>query len=154
MRSTTKRSSRKKKTRAGATVRRRRIVSAETAIRRIGDRWAQHWNAGELDAVAAAYAADAVYLPPHHKAVHGRDAVREYLKGPLRHGTSDLTFEVTYVKQKGPVAWDVGTYRMTTPLNQMERKEDHGKYLTVWKRIGGKWLIVADAWSSDLPAPT
>jgi hypothetical protein len=28
---------------------------------------------------------------------------------------------------------------------------DHGKYLTAWSRVGKKWLIAADAWSSDLP---
>jgi ketosteroid isomerase-like protein len=33
------------------------------------------------------------------------------------------------------------------------RKQDRGKYLTVWKRQGdGAWKIAADAWSSDLPA--
>ena len=131
--------------------RRRGTVSAAVTIRRIGDDWARHWNAGELDAVVAAYAEDAVYLPPHHQAVHGRDAIREYLTAPLSHGVSDLAFEVTYIKQQGPVAWDVGTYRMTVPQADGAKKEDHGKYLSVWKRVGKNWLLAADAWSSDLP---
>lgn len=144
----------KKRTRpagAGRSVPRNRAVSAAMTIRRIGDEWARHWNAGELNGVVAAYAKDAVYLPPHHQAVHGRDAIREYLKAPLGHGVSDLAFEVTYIKQQGPVAWDVGTYRMTIPQADGTKKEDHGKYLTVWRREGRSWLIVADAWSSDLP---
>jgi uncharacterized protein (TIGR02246 family) len=124
---------------------------AAGVIRRIGDEWARHWNAGELEGVVAAYATDAVYLPPHHVAVHGRDAIREYLKTPLGHGVSDLAFDVTYIKQQGPIAWDVGTYRMTIPQNDGTKKEDHGKYLTVWRRAGKNWLIAADAWSSDLP---
>ncbi len=128
-----------------------RVVDAAATIRRIGDEWAQHWNAGELEGVVAAYAEDAVYLPPHHEAVHGRDAIREYLKAPLGHGVSDLAFDVTYIKQQGPVAWDVGTYRMTVPQMDGTRKEDHGKYLSVWRRVGTDWLIAADAWSSDLP---
>jgi uncharacterized protein (TIGR02246 family) len=128
-----------------------RAVDAAGMIRQIGKDWARHWNAGELDELAAAYAADAVYLPPHHPAVHGRDSIREYLKAPLGHGVSDLAFDVTYIKQQGPVAWDVGTYRMSLPGNDGTRREDHGKYLTVWSRVGKKWLITADAWSSDLP---
>jgi ketosteroid isomerase-like protein len=104
-----------------------------------------------LDGVVAAYSVDAVYLPPHHQAVHGRDAIREYLKVPLSHGVSDLAFAVTYIRQQGPIAWDVGTYRMAIPQNNGIKKEDHGKYLTVWRRVGKNWLIVADAWSSDLP---
>jgi len=134
------------------TLRKRPAVSAAATIRRIGDAWAQHWNAGELDGVIAAYADDAVYLPPHHQAVHGRDAIREYVKAPMGRGVSDLAFQVTYIKQQGSVAWDVGTYRMSVPQADGTKKEDRGKYLTVWRRSGTKWLIVADAWSSDLPA--
>ena len=124
---------------------------AEVTIRRIGNDWAQDWNAGELDKVVATYAPDAVYLPPHHPAVHGRDSIQEYLHGPLRHGVCDLAFDVTYIRQQHGVAWDVGTYRMSVPQNDGSKREDHGKYLTVWKRAGAKWLIAADAWSSDLP---
>jgi uncharacterized protein (TIGR02246 family) len=126
--------------------------NAAVIIRQMGNDWAKHWNAGILDKVVAAYAPDAVYLPPHHEAIHGREAIREYLRGPLSHGTSNLVFDVTYIKQDGKVAWDVGTYRMNLPLNDGTQKEDRGKYLTVWKWVDAKWRIAADAWSSDLPA--
>jgi len=132
-------------------VRRSPEINAASTIRRVGDEWARYWNAGDLDGVVATYAEDAVYLPPHHEAVHGRDAIREYLKAPLGHGVSELAFDVTYIKQQGAIAWDVGTYRMNIPEHDGTTKEDHGKYLTVWRRVGKNWLIVADAWSSDLP---
>jgi uncharacterized protein (TIGR02246 family) len=136
---------------SGRVDRRSDKVDAAVTIRRIGDDWARHWNEGKLDGVVATYAEDAVYLPPHHEAVHGRDAIREYLKTPLGHGVSNLAFDVTCVKQQGPIAWDVGTYRMTIPQNDGSKREDHGKYLTVWRRVGNNWFIAADAWSSDLP---
>jgi len=129
-----------------------RLAGATSAIRQIGNDWARNWNAGDLEKVAAVYAPDAVYLPPHHQAVHGRDAIREYLRGPRSHGVSGLAFDVTYIKPIGHVAWDVGTYRMSVPQDDGTTREDHGKYLTVWKRTGTKWQIAADAWSSDLPA--
>ena len=138
----------------GKAIRRRtpaKRTSAAGIIRQIGNDWARHWNAGDLERVVAAYALDAVYLPPHHEAVHGRDAIREYLRGPLSHGVSELAFDVTYIRQGANVAWDVGTYRMSVPQNDGTKKEDHGKYLTVWKHVGTKWLIAADSWSSDLP---
>jgi len=139
------------RSRSGRIVRKKRTINAGATIRQMGDDWARHWNAGELDGVVAAYAEDAVYLPPHHEAVHGREAIREYLKAPLGHGVSGLAFKVTYIKQEGPIAWDVGTYRMNIPQNDGMKKEDRGKYLTVWRRVGKNWLITADAWSSDLP---
>lgn len=142
------------KTRAQRRGRTEGTIAAAGAIRRMGDEWARHWNAGDLDGVAAVYAEDAVYLPPHHEAVHGRGAIREYLKAPLGHGVSDLAFHVTFIKQQGAIAWDVGTYRMTIPQNEETKREDHGKYLTVWRRVRERWLIAADAWSSDVPAST
>ena len=152
MRSTAKKRSPSTRVTGRNTVRKSAETNAAATIRRMGDVWARHWNIGKLDGVVAAYAKDAVYLPPHHEAVHGRDAIREYLKAPLSHGVSDLAFEVTYIKQQGPIAWDVGTYRMTIPQSGGAKKEDHGKYLTIWRRVGKNWLIAADAWSSDLPA--
>ncbi|HYL13059.1 MAG TPA: nuclear transport factor 2 family protein [Terriglobales bacterium] len=143
----------KKRAARKATARKpRKAVNAAAIIRKTGEEWARHWNERNLESVVGAYAPDAVYLPPHHQAVHGRDAIREYLQGPMKHGVGGLAFDVTYIKQLGNVAWDVGTYHMNVPQNDELMKEDHGKYLTVWKRAGGKWLIVADAWSSDLPA--
>jgi uncharacterized protein (TIGR02246 family) len=151
MRSPAKKHSKSTRSKLGRSVRRSGKINAAATIRKIGANWARHWNARELDGVVAAYAEDAVYLPPHHAAVHGRDAIREYLKAPLRQGVSDLEFEVNYIKQQGPIAWDVGTYRMNVSQGEGTKREDRGKYLTVWRRLGKNWLISADAWSSDLP---
>lgn len=124
--------------------------NAEASIRRVGQEWAEHWNAGELEKLLAAYAEDAVYMPPHHGAVHGREAIREYLKGPMQHGVGNLVYEVTYIKRSGGLAYDVGRYSMSVPQDGGTR-QDHGKYLTVWKRQpDGRWKIVADSFSSDL----
>ena len=46
------------------------------AIRQIGSAWALHWNAGDLDKVVAAYARRCRVSSPHHRAVHGREAIR------------------------------------------------------------------------------
>ncbi len=124
----------------------------EGHIRTVGDQWARHWNAGELDKLIEAYAEDAVYMPPHHAAVHGRQAIHEYLHGPMKHGVTDLVYEVTFIRHSGDLAYDVGRYTMNVPQKEGGKRQDRGKYLTVWKRQStGAWKIVADAWSSDLP---
>lgn len=124
----------------------------EAHIRRVGDQWARHWNAKELDKLIEYYAQDAVYMPPHHAAVHGKQEIQEYLKGPMAHGVSDLAYEVTFIRHSGDLAYDVGRYAMTVPQKDGSKRHDRGKYLTVWKRQNdGTWRIVADTWSSDLP---
>ena len=124
----------------------------EILISKIGAEWARHWNAGELDRLIQAYAEDAVYMPPHHASIHGREAIYEYLKTPLRHGVRDLTYEVTFIKHSGDLAYDVGRYTMSVPRSEGGPRQERGKYLTVWRRQrDGNWKIVADTWSSDLP---
>lgn len=128
------------------------IDKVEALISKTGQEWAQHWNAGDLEGLIQAFATDAVYMPPHHAAIHGRDAIREYLKTPLKHGVNDLTYEVTFIKHSGELAYDVGRYSMSLPRPEGGRRQDHGKYLTVWRRqADGQWKIVADTFSSDLP---
>ncbi|HEY1263118.1 MAG TPA: nuclear transport factor 2 family protein [Terriglobales bacterium] len=126
--------------------------AAAAMIQKAGRKLSTRWNDRDIAGVVSVYAADAVYLPPNHHALHGVDAIREYLRGPLVRGVSDLSFDVTFIKQSGNVAWDVGSYRMRVPENYETKREDHGKYLRVWRRIRGQWLIAADAWSSDLPS--
>jgi uncharacterized protein (TIGR02246 family) len=127
-------------------------VPAAEIIQQTGNDWARHWNAKQLDKVVEIYSEDAVYLPPHHAALHGRAAICEYLEGPLFHGVTDLKFEVTYIKESGDLAYDVGRYSMTVPQQDGSKKADRGKYLAVWRREKGTWKLVADSWSSDLPA--
>src|SRR5437868_5336317 len=132
---------------------RSRNSDVEAIIRKTGGDWAQFWNARDANKLAGLYDPDAVYLPPHHPAVHGRDAIRDFLSAPLHHGYTDLQFEVTYIKQVGDLAYDVGSYTMKVPQEDGGKRPDRGKYLTVWRKGGGRgdWHIVADSWSSDLP---
>jgi uncharacterized protein (TIGR02246 family) len=126
--------------------------AVEALISQIGAEWAQHWNARELDKLMQFFAPDAVYMPPHHASVHGRDAIHEYLKGPIQHGATELTYEVTFIKHSGDLAYDVGRYTMSLPVKGGGRRQDRGKYLTVWRRQpDGEWRIAADTFSSDLP---
>jgi hypothetical protein len=41
---------------------------------------------------------------------------------------------------------------MRIPQSDGTMREDHGKYLSVWRLIGKCWLLVADVGSIDLPA--
>lgn len=108
------------------TTRRSTATNAAASIRKLTESWAYQWNAGNADGVAGLYGVDAVYLPPHHKAVRGRDAIREYLKTPLARGISNLSFAVSSIKQQGTIAWDVGTYHMVVPQSDGKKKRDRG----------------------------
>ena len=45
----------------------------------------------------------------------------------------------------------IGRYTMAIRQPDATIRGDRGKYLKAWRRLGA-WLIVADSWSSNLPA--
>jgi ketosteroid isomerase-like protein len=50
----------------------------------------------------------------------------------------------------GDLAWHAGSYSV---VDRAGTTVDSGSYLEVWKKTGGKWLIVRDMWNSDRPSP-
>src|SRR5260370_1204464 len=58
------------------------------------------------------------------------------------------------VSVSGDLAWQWGTFKIT---DKSGAGVDAGKYLTVFQRKDGKWVIIRDTWNSDAapaaPAP-
>lgn len=50
----------------------------------------------------------------------------------------------------GSWGWSSGTYAVN---DQSGKVIETGKYLSISKKVGGKWLYVRDTWNADGPAP-
>jgi uncharacterized protein (TIGR02246 family) len=117
----------------------RAAIEALTASYQAADR------AGDHAAIAALYADDAVIHPEGKPAVHGREALDAYFAANDSE-PEDITFTTVdvVVSDAGDMAYEVGT--TASP-------DGPSKYLTVYRKIDGRWLIVGDTWSSDAPPP-
>ena len=64
----------------------------------------------------------------------------------------DLAFvpEGIIVSGSGDMALDRGTYSLTVAPGG-STQTDTGKYVVVWRKIGGDWKAAADIFNSDLP---
>lgn len=104
--------------------------------------------------VASFYADDARLLMPNEPMAQGRDAIRSSWGQLLADTTFTLSFQSSdvLVANSGDMAVDIGTYsaRFPTPRGPFQ---DTGKYVTVMRKVGDEWKIVADAANSDLPLP-
>jgi len=110
--------------------------------------WEAAWNAGDIDALAALYAGDAVALPPGGEPVEGREAILSYWRAQKEESpgaTSQLeTVEVhalddVVLERGGFVVEDADGGHL-----------DHGKYMVVWKRTEDGWKIARDIWNSSM----
>jgi uncharacterized protein (TIGR02246 family) len=126
----------------------------EAAIRAGTTAWANAYNAGDGDALAANYTEDAVLLPPNAPAVSGRAAIGEFLAtDSAATKAAGLKFNIPGdgpVGISGDLAYESGSFSATDASGATVAT---GKYIGVFNKKDGKWLLVRDTWNTDAPPP-
>jgi uncharacterized protein (TIGR02246 family) len=124
----------------------------EAAIRAQAASWEKAYNGGDAKAVAALYAEDALLLPPGAPGVRGRTAIQEFfakdVAGSKAAGAVFALNPKTDVGVSGNMGWESGTYKVTVKGAVVET----GKFLSVSRKINGKWLYIRDTWNADAPS--
>jgi uncharacterized protein (TIGR02246 family) len=124
----------------------------ETAIRAINPEWFIAHQAGDADRLAALYAEDAVLSIPGLPPVRGRPAIHEAFAAEVAAmkagGLKNNQGAAPEFGVSGDLGWEWNTFTVT---DQAGAIVDTGKYVTVYARRDGKWLIVRDIWNSDAP---
>ena len=125
----------------------------EQAIRGQVDRWLQLVKAKDAASIAELYAEDGAVMPPNGPIGKGRAAIQKTWASMMQTPGFDLTFvpEQIIVSSSGDMALDRGTYKLSVAPNGTAMT-DTGKYVVVWRKIGGEWKAAADIFNSDLPA--
>ncbi len=120
--------------------------SAELAA--LGERWMETFEAGDMDGLVGLYTEDAIFLPPNGELIRGIDGVREHLQALKDTGLKgDL--ETLEAMVAGDLGYRLGTFTLTTPDGEVA---DRGKYIEIWRQVGGEWKIASDIYNSDLAA--
>ena len=125
----------------------------EQAIRGHVARWLQLVKAKDAAGIADLYTEDGAVMPPNAPISKGRKAIQQTWESMMQTPGFDLTFvpEQIIVSSSGDMALDRGTYSLTIAPNGA-KQTDTGKYVVVWRKIGGEWKAAADILNSDLPA--
>jgi len=105
-------------------------------------------------AVAATYAPDAVLLAPNQERLTGTAQINEYFGGleqlKIEMAVTPVDVEVG---ASGDIAVEVGTWVLSLPTPDGGVFNDNGKYMVMWKKTNGTWLMQYDIWNSDNAPP-
>lgn len=125
----------------------------EAKVTELSRQWGEAAKARDTVGTWIHYAADAVLMPPNGPAIEGTEGLRAFWVGAMKNPDLTLTFAPTHVvvSEGGDMAYDIGTYQMTTKSAD-GTMEDEGKYLVVWRKMDGEWKVVADMFNSNQPA--
>jgi len=130
-------------------------AAEETALKAVTKAWLEAYNAGDVETIVAMYTEDAVLMPPHAAVANGPAAIRAYLTadtaGAKAAGIKLVPGPAT-AGVAGDTGWESGSYTVTDASGATV---DSGSYLSVSRKVNGKWLYVRDTYNSDraLPAP-
>jgi uncharacterized protein (TIGR02246 family) len=129
------------------------LAMEEKSIRDMDAQWlkaAQERNpAGE----AALFASDGVEYHSHLEPSVGPAAIqamstKDYADNPKMALT--WTTESIQVAESGDLAIQTGDYHVTG-MGPKGDREDKGRFLTVWKKVGGEWKVAYDIGSTTMP---
>ena len=132
-----------------------RVASADDAgTRGLNQSWKKAMLAGDVEAVAANYADDAVMWLPNMPEARGGKAIRDTYGALFKDYTvTDVTLANSVDETSQNVATGWGNFTMTLqPRAGGAPVVMKGRYTEVARQIKGKWLYVADQASAD-PAP-
>jgi uncharacterized protein (TIGR02246 family) len=118
-------------------------------LNKMATAWAATYNAKDAAKLAGFYAEDAVYMPPNQPMVKGRAAIEAHFKQEFQQGFTNLKLTPIESSISGSQAFEAGTATITAPGGRTE----NGKYLVVFKQVGGAWKIAYDINNNDQPAP-
>lgn len=101
------------------------------------------YNAGDWPALMALYTKNAKIMPPDAKSVSGAKAMTALFKSFRDEGFTKIKLTTVEVEGGGDTASEVGKYALSGKMS------DNGKYIVVWKKVGRRWMLHRDMFSSD-----
>ena len=103
---------------------------------------------GDGAGLAALYAAEGQVMPAGSEPIRGTAAIQKFWQGALDSGIAGVGLKTLEVFAHGATATEVGQYELRDKAGKVL---DHGKYIVVWRHEDGKWKLLRDMFSTNVP---
>jgi ketosteroid isomerase-like protein len=104
------------------------------------------FNQGDAQKTASHYTDDAQILPPRHAAIEGRPAIAAFFAANIDKYIG-FGNNPSWTLVRGDVGIEQGIY--TVRNVRIGQNVETGKYIRIWKKIGGGWMLYRDMFSPD-----
>jgi uncharacterized protein (TIGR02246 family) len=130
------------------------LKAEEQAVRALSKNWLELTRKHEAAACAALFADDGVSYSMNQDPFVGPAAIKKHFADQdARSPKADVSWstERVEVASSGDMAVEYGKYSVKG-MGPKGTDSDEGKYVTVYKKVGGTWKVAADIGTSTKPA--
>jgi ketosteroid isomerase-like protein len=108
------------------------------------------YDGADWPRLTSLYTRDGQIMPPNSKIATGAKARERLFQSFRKEG--DLAIKLKTVEASGAsnIAYEDGRY---TLYDKAGKVTDRGKYIVVWKKVGGQWKLYRDIFNSNMPPP-
>jgi ketosteroid isomerase-like protein len=121
--------------------------SEAEAIKAASQRFSGHVIAARFDSIAACYSEDARIFVGGQNIIEGREAIRRSWVVPDSVPTVHHAILPEEILVRGNEAIDHGYYEGRTRYPDGTEKPWRGKYVVIWRKVDGRWLMYLDIWN-------
>lgn len=124
-----------------------RASELQSAIEAANAQFSDAAGKGDAAALTALYTADGAVMPAGSDPIRGKAAIQKFWAGALSSGVAAVTLKTVEVYGHGRVATEVGDYELK---DKGGKTLDHGKYIVIWRSVGGSWKLLRDMFSTNV----
>ncbi len=110
--------------------------------------FSEAYMAKDFDAIARAYTSDGKIMPGNSMIISGREKIKQHWLLPDSVNIKLHELHPEEIKVLEDYAYDYGYYNGITIRPGGEEVSWKGKYVVVWKRVEGDWLMYIDIWNN------
>jgi ketosteroid isomerase-like protein len=127
--------------------------SVSAQIKEMDAKWVAAFKQRDFATIESLYASNGLLLPSNSPPVESPKAIVAVWKSWSELPNVEVVFGASRVEASSTcdLAYDYGWYTFAFD-SENGRVSDKGKYVVVWKKVGGSWKVAADIFNTNLPA--
>jgi uncharacterized protein (TIGR02246 family) len=108
------------------------------------------FSRGDAAGLAALYTEDGQLMPPNAGFMTGREAVQAFWQAVMDMGIEKAVIDTVEVEDHGDTAIEVSKFKL---FGAGDQEVDQGKFIVIWKKVDGQWMLHRDIFNSSNPLP-
>ncbi len=125
------------------------MAKIKAEIQALENAWAVASNAKDMTTILGFYADDAVSMPANKSVITGKAAIEKDIKADFekRKVNNVISYETTEVFGDENLVTEFGK---TTTKDAAGKVTYTGKYMALWEKRNGKWLVIRELYNDDV----